>query len=216
MPLTTTSPAAASDYQDIWGVIEDLSERYQHPTFVIDPEAGGEQLAQQIDAELDATVIEHSQKPLPMSLAAQRLSEAISERRIRHRGDPDLTRARARRFPQAGGGGMALREAQASLGCDRRCNRVGNGRLDRRRRQRAARSHARLHVRRTTFMPQTPRNLLAEPCGFEDWGAQQTRTVASDRSGPSSRVQTVGTALQAGGHRFDPGTLHSGKRCKSM
>jgi hypothetical protein len=34
----------------------------------------------------------HSQKPLPMALAAQRLSEAISERRIRHRGDPDLTR----------------------------------------------------------------------------------------------------------------------------
>jgi len=28
-------------------------------------------------------------------------------------------------------------------------------------------------------------------------------------------VIIVGTALQAGGHRFDPGTLHSGKCCKS-
>jgi phage terminase large subunit-like protein len=83
---------SATDYETIWSVIERLAERYLRPTFVVDPEAGGEQLAQQIDAELEATVIEHSQKPLPMALAAQRLSEAISERRIRHRGDPDLTR----------------------------------------------------------------------------------------------------------------------------
>jgi phage terminase large subunit-like protein len=81
-----------TDYRLIWAVVEKLSERYSQPRFVVDPEAGGEQLAQQIEAELDALVTEHSQKPGPMALAAQRLSEAVGAHRLVHAGDPELTR----------------------------------------------------------------------------------------------------------------------------
>jgi len=83
---------SATPYKEIWDRVVEVSERYTHPVFVVDPEAGGEQLAQQIDAELDAQVVEYSQKPSPMALAAQRLSEAVSGRRLRHPGSSELTR----------------------------------------------------------------------------------------------------------------------------
>ena len=83
---------SATAYETIWHVVADLAERFSHPTFVIDPEAGGEQLGQQIENELDAEVVTHSQKAVPMALAAQRLSEAISGRKLRHRGDSALSR----------------------------------------------------------------------------------------------------------------------------
>ncbi len=75
---------------DIWDPIEAMAERWPQITFVLDPEAGGEQLAQRIDSELDARVATHSQKASPMALAAQRLSEAIAARRIEHPDDPSL------------------------------------------------------------------------------------------------------------------------------
>jgi phage terminase large subunit-like protein len=82
---------SATDFETIWALIEDLAERFPHPTFVIDPEAGGEQLAQQIERELDAEVVTYSQKPMAMALAAERLSKTIGERKLRHSGDPGLT-----------------------------------------------------------------------------------------------------------------------------
>jgi phage terminase large subunit-like protein len=83
---------SATPYEDIWAVVEEMAERYSHPMFVIDPEADGEQLAQQIENELDAEVTVYSQKPVPMALAAQRLSTTISGKKLRHRGHPVLTR----------------------------------------------------------------------------------------------------------------------------
>jgi hypothetical protein len=53
-------------------------------TFILDPEAGGEQLAQRIERELGVTVATHSQKPSPMALAAQGLAELIAGRRLEH------------------------------------------------------------------------------------------------------------------------------------
>ena len=65
--------------------------------FVLDREAGGEQLAQRLEREIPTSeVITHSQKAGPMCLAAQRLAEAISAHRIRHpttRGSPGTSSA---------------------------------------------------------------------------------------------------------------------------
>lgn len=81
----------ATDHEEIWRPIEELAARYDRVTFVLDPEAGGEQLAQRIEDELPACeVIAHSQKASPMALAAQRLSEAISGGQITHPDDPYL------------------------------------------------------------------------------------------------------------------------------
>ena len=57
---------------------------------LVDPEAGGEQLAQHIESELGIEPATHSQKTTPMQLAAQRLSEAISEKHLKHPDDPIL------------------------------------------------------------------------------------------------------------------------------
>jgi phage terminase large subunit-like protein len=84
--------SSATAYETIWQVAEDLAEQFTHPMFVLDPEAGGEQLAQQIEGELEADVVAHSQKPQPMALAAQRLSEAIAGQSLRQPGHPELTR----------------------------------------------------------------------------------------------------------------------------
>ena len=95
-------------YQTIWAAIEEQADRFQHPTFVIDPEAGGEQLAQQIDGELDAEVAEHSQKPLPMALAAQRLSEAVGSGKLAHRATPEFSRHVLAAVPKSVGEGWRL------------------------------------------------------------------------------------------------------------
>ncbi len=77
--------------EDIWAPIEEMAARWPAATFVLDPEAGGEQLAQRIDNELPGSrVATHSQKATTMSLAAQRLSDAIAEKKIRHPDDPQL------------------------------------------------------------------------------------------------------------------------------
>ncbi len=83
---------SATPYSMIWAVLEDLADQFDHPTFVLDPEADGEQLAQQLDLELQCEVIEHSQKPVPMALAAQRLTRVIGEQRLRHHADPLFTK----------------------------------------------------------------------------------------------------------------------------
>lgn len=59
---------------------------------VIDPAAGGEQLAAWIEKELGIEVITHSQSTGLMSLAYQRLMTAIRQGWIEHPGDEDLTR----------------------------------------------------------------------------------------------------------------------------
>jgi phage terminase large subunit-like protein len=78
--------------EDIWGPIAEMAAKWPEVTFVLDPEAGGEQLAQRIDNELPhARVATHSQKASPMALAAQRLSDAIAEGKLKHPDDPEMT-----------------------------------------------------------------------------------------------------------------------------
>jgi phage terminase large subunit-like protein len=79
-------------YSEVWDAVDRLADRFTRPTFVIDPEADGEQLAQQMEDEFEAEIVTHSQKNTPMTLAAQRLSEAISSGRICHPGMFALTR----------------------------------------------------------------------------------------------------------------------------
>lgn len=78
------------DDTDHWDVVSEMASVWPETTFVIDPNAGGESLAQRIDAELHARVATHPQEPRAMALAAQRLSELISGGRIKHPDDPEL------------------------------------------------------------------------------------------------------------------------------
>lgn len=66
----------------------------EHPIgrVVMDPSAGGEQLADWLETELGVSVVSHSQKTQPMALAAARFMEALRSDRLRHVKDPDLTR----------------------------------------------------------------------------------------------------------------------------
>lgn len=60
--------------------------------WVLDPNAGGEQMAQRMETELGALVVIHSQMPSPMGLATQRLLTVIGDRTLRHPGHRVLTR----------------------------------------------------------------------------------------------------------------------------
>ena len=63
--------------------ILELAERYHLLEVVIDPQAGGEQLAQELEAN-GIEVVAYSQKPGPMSLAAERLTEAVRSGSLHH------------------------------------------------------------------------------------------------------------------------------------
>jgi phage terminase large subunit-like protein len=82
------------DAELIFDVVRQMAATWPQATFVLDPEAGGEQLAQRIERELSgsARVATHSQKTSPMCAAAQRLSEAISAKRLKHPDDEELNR----------------------------------------------------------------------------------------------------------------------------
>lgn len=71
--------------------LEEWADRWPAVTFVLDPAADGEHLAQRLDAELAGiTVATHSQKHGPMCLAASRLSEAVATGRLEHPDHPGL------------------------------------------------------------------------------------------------------------------------------
>jgi phage terminase large subunit-like protein len=106
--LVPPRDGSSMPYQRIWSVLEALADRYDHPMFVIDPEAGGEQIAQQAESELDVDVMEHSQKPMVMALAAQRLSEVIGKGLLAHPGDPVLSRHVLAAAPKSVGEGWRL------------------------------------------------------------------------------------------------------------
>ena len=59
---------------------------------VLDPSAGGEQIAAWIEGELGAEAVSHSQKTAPMALAAGRWMEALRNDTLRHVSDPEMTR----------------------------------------------------------------------------------------------------------------------------
>ncbi len=90
--LTPPQDGTSLDAEDVFAAAEAFAQRWPGCTFVLDPEAGGEQLAQRLDRELDAAVLTHSQKPGPMADASQKLAEAIATRSLAHPNDDELTR----------------------------------------------------------------------------------------------------------------------------
>ena len=91
-PVIVVPPhdGTATAEEDIWAPIETLADLWPQITFVLDPNAGGEQLAQRIDRDLSARVVTHSQMATPMALAAQRLSELIATGKLQHPDDETL------------------------------------------------------------------------------------------------------------------------------
>ena len=59
---------------------------------VMDPSAGGEQLASWLEDDLRVQVVAHSQKTAPMALAAARFMETLREGTQKHIRDADFTR----------------------------------------------------------------------------------------------------------------------------
>ncbi len=81
------------DAEDVFAACQQFAERWPGCTFILDPEAGGEQLAQRLEREIPTSgVFVHSQKAGPMCAASQRLAEAIAAHRIRHPDHEELTR----------------------------------------------------------------------------------------------------------------------------
>jgi phage terminase large subunit-like protein len=94
-PVILTPPGddTSLPVEDVFAELEQMAERWPGLTFVLDPLAGGEHLAQRLDAELpDATVSTHSQGHTAMCLASSRLSESVAEKRLTHPDDPELNR----------------------------------------------------------------------------------------------------------------------------
>lgn len=76
----------------ILDAVAELADEFGARTVVIDPETGGEIIAQDLEDELGLEVIAHSQKPAPMAQAAERFYAAVNEQMIRHPGDPAFSR----------------------------------------------------------------------------------------------------------------------------
>lgn len=93
-PIVFVPPVSESE------VVEAMVERqkkYEIVGWVFDPNSGGRQMAQQLEAgehprqgDAKFTFIEHSQDNTPMSIAAVRLDEAIREKWLHHDGDRTL------------------------------------------------------------------------------------------------------------------------------
>ena len=70
---------------------------------MLDPSADGEHLAQRIERELGVDVVAHSQRPEPMSMAAQRFTAALRAGTLEHPADPRLTEHVLAAVPKAAG-----------------------------------------------------------------------------------------------------------------
>ena len=89
--LTPPGDGTSLSVDVIFAACRDLAEQSPEATFVIDPLAGGEHLAQRLDAELDqARIVTYSQGNNPMSRASQGLAEMIASRRLKHPDDAGL------------------------------------------------------------------------------------------------------------------------------
>lgn len=90
--LVPPQDGTSLDAEEVFDAAAAMRERWPDCTFVLDPEAGGEQLAQRIDRELGGELLTHSQRNRPMSAASQILSEQIAAEMLEHPGDEELTR----------------------------------------------------------------------------------------------------------------------------
>lgn len=93
-PPTIIEPpgdGTSTPYEAVWEAALEYADRWPRATFVLDPRANGEELAQQLERELPLVrVATHTQMAATMALAAQRLSLGISTRKIRHPDDRQL------------------------------------------------------------------------------------------------------------------------------
>lgn len=78
--------------REILDAVAGLAGEFGARTVVIDPETGGEFIAEDLEDELGLDLAAHSQKPMPMAQAAERFYAAVREQTIRHPRDDTLTR----------------------------------------------------------------------------------------------------------------------------
>ena len=90
--LTPPQDGSSLDAEEVFAACAEMAERWPGCTFVLDPEAGGEQLAQRLDRELRISVLTHSQRVRPMADASQKLAEAIAAGEIEHPDHEELSR----------------------------------------------------------------------------------------------------------------------------
>jgi phage terminase large subunit-like protein len=88
--LTPPQDGTSLDAEEVFGACEAMADRWPGLTFVLDPQAGGEQLGQRLDRELPARVLTHSQHSGPMCDASQQLAEAIAEGGMEHPDQQEL------------------------------------------------------------------------------------------------------------------------------
>lgn len=90
--LVPAQDGTSLDFEEVFGAAEQMRERWPGCTFVLDPEAGGDLLAQRIDRDLGGAIMTHSQKSTAMCKASQMLSETISAGDLEHPDDDSLNR----------------------------------------------------------------------------------------------------------------------------
>ena len=78
------------DEGEVWDALVAMTERW-NVRVVLDPNAGGQRMAQRIRDELGLEVLEHSQDPSPMSDASMRFAGAVGAGLVEHPGDERFT-----------------------------------------------------------------------------------------------------------------------------
>lgn len=78
------------DERLIVNALTDLDSRFDVLCVVYDPNAGAQQLVQQLERECDIEFVQHSQDSVPMALASRRVEEAIRTGAFVHDGHPGL------------------------------------------------------------------------------------------------------------------------------
>jgi phage terminase large subunit-like protein len=89
--LTAERKGQSLRKQKIIDAVVELAGQYGARTIVLDPENDGQVIAQDLE-DLGFDAVAHSQKPAPMSLAAERFHAAVRERKLRHPKNDMLTR----------------------------------------------------------------------------------------------------------------------------
>jgi phage terminase large subunit-like protein len=75
----------------VMAALRDVHARNPVHTVVMDPQAGGEQLAEWIEQEIRARVVTHAQSNQPMTLAFERWMEGLRGGSLRHPRDPEFS-----------------------------------------------------------------------------------------------------------------------------
>ena len=88
--LTPPGDGTLLDDRLIVKALLELRDRYTIEAIVYDPNAGGQQMVQQLEREHRFNFVEHSQDNSPISLADGRFMEAIRRKDLIHTGDEEL------------------------------------------------------------------------------------------------------------------------------